>query len=39
MEDHLFFPMAAKYLSTEEKDSLTDQFAEQPDSCARPCWR
>lgn len=29
MEDHLFFPMAEKCLSTEEKDSLTDQFAEQ----------
>lgn len=38
MEDHFFFPMAEKYLSTEEKDSLTDPFAEQPDPCARPYW-
>lgn len=29
MEDHLFFPMAEESLSTKEKDSLTDQFAEQ----------
>ncbi len=28
-EDHLFFPMAEKSLSTEENDSLTGQFAEQ----------